>query len=317
MSPKALPRASVVIPNWNGERLLPACLDSLRAQCETDFETIVVDNASADGSLELLKRAYPEVRVVALPRNLGFTGGVNAGIRAATAPVVVLLNSDVEAAPEWLAGVLAAFASDPAVGMVASKIMLHDHRDVFNSAGDQFGRNGVPQNRGVWEQDEGQYDEREYVFGPCGGAAAYRRSLLLDVGPFDERLFMYLEDVDLAWRAQLLGYRCLYEPSAVVYHRLSATGGGVLSSFYTGRNTVAVLAKNIPSPLLRRHGGAILRAQGRIALDALRAWRGEAARARLRGLLAAIPFALSLLGSRREIQRRRRVSLDYLESLLV
>lgn len=317
MSVETSLQASIVIPNWNGVALLPACLDALRAQTDRRFEIVVVDNASADGSVELLARDYPEVRVVTLPQNLGFTGGVNAGIRASAAPIVVLLNSDVEAAPGWMEAVFSAFESDDAVGMVASKIMLHDRRQVFNSAGDEFGRDGIPRNRGVWEEDTGRYDRREYVFGPCGGAAAYRRGLLLDVGLFDERLFMYLEDVDMAWRAQLLGYRCLYEPQAEVYHRLSATGGGVLSSYYTGRNTLAVLLKDMPGPLLRRHWPAILRAQTNVTLDALRAWRGEAARARLRGIAAAIPFSLSLLGSRGQIQGRRRVSLEYLESLLV
>ncbi len=317
MRTDVLPLASVVIPNWNGAALLPACLESLRRQTEQRFEIIVVDNASTDGSVALLQEGFPDVRVVELQRNLGFTGGVNAGIRASEAPVIVLLNSDVEAAPGWLAAVLAAFESEPGVGMVASKIMLFDRRRVFNSAGDQFGRDGVPRNRGVWEEDEGQYDRRDYVFGPCGGAAAYRRSVLLDAGLFDERLFMYLEDVDMAWRAQMLGHRCLYEPGAVVFHRLSATGGGALASYYTGRNTVAILLKDMPAPLLRRHWRGIVAAQGRVALDALRAWRGEAARARLRGMASALPFSLILLSSRREIQRRRRVSLDYLESLLV
>lgn len=317
MSPEPSVRASVVIPNWNGVDLLPTCLDSLRRQTERAFETIVVDNASTDASVELINRDYPEVRVVALDRNRGFTGGVNAGIMAARGEVVALLNTDVEAHPRWLEAVLSAFEDDPRVGMVASRIMLFDRRHVFNSAGDQYGRDGIPRNRGVWEEDRGQYSRREYVFGPCGGAAAYRKSVLLDAGLFDERLFMYLEDVDLAWRAQSLGYRCLYEPEAVVYHRLSATGGGTLASYYTGRNTVAVLVKNMPGPLLRRHWRSIVAAQGRIALDALRAWRGEAARARLRGLAAAVPFSLTLLSARRQVQRRRRVSLDYLQSLLV
>ncbi|NPV07251.1 MAG: glycosyltransferase family 2 protein [Anaerolineae bacterium] len=310
-------RASVVIPNWNGARLLPTCLDSLRAQTEPSFETIVVDNASEDDSVALVRRDYPEVRLIALDRNRGFTGGVNAGIMAAQGEVVALLNTDVEAHPKWLRALLAAFEVDPQVGMVASRIMLFDRRDAFHSAGDQYGRDGIPRNRGVWEQDRGQFSQRAYVFGPCGGAAAYRKSLLLDAGLFDERLFMYLEDVDLAWRAQLLGYRCLYEPQAVVYHRLSASGGGTLSSFFTGRNTVAVVVKDLPGPLLRRHWRCIVRAQGRVAGDALRAWRGAAARARLRGLLAAIPFSLRLLSARRLVQRRRRVPLEYLESLLV
>ena len=310
-------RASVVIPTWNGASLLPPCLEALRAQTCQDFETIVVDNGSRDASLAILAEHYPEVRVIALPRNTGYTGAVNAGIRAARSDIVIAFNNDVEAGPTWIEALLSSLDRHPEVGMAASRIMLHDRRNVFHSAGDLFGRDGIPRNRGVWEEDRGQYDRQEYVFGPCGGAAAYRRALLEDTGPFDERLFMYLEDVDMAWRGQLLGYPCLYEPRAVVYHRLSASGGGTVASYFTGRNTIAVLLKDMPSPLLRRHWQAIVKAQLRIASDALRSWRGQAARARLRGQLAGIPLALKLRRSRAEIQARRRASLDYLESLLV
>jgi GT2 family glycosyltransferase len=313
----SLPAATVVIPNWNGASLLPTCLDALRRQSIRDFETVLADNASGDDSLPLVRERYPEVSVVALARNFGFAGAVNAGIQAARAPVVVPLNSDTEVAPGWLEALLSALESDPQTGMVASRIMLFDRRDVFHSAGDEYGQDGIPRNRGVWETDHGQYDRREYVFGPCGCAPAYRRALLADTGLFDERFFAYLEDVDLAWRAQLLGYRCLYEPEALVYHKLSATGGGRTASYYTGRNTLAVLAKDLPTPILRRHWRAMLVAQLRVAADALRAWRGEAARARLRGQLAGLSFALRLLPERRQLQRRRQVSVEYLESLLV
>ncbi|MGQ9555544.1 MAG: glycosyltransferase family 2 protein [Anaerolineae bacterium] len=311
------PTASVIIPNWNGASLLPTCLDALRRQTATSFETILVDNASRDQSLSLVREHYPEVRVLALAHNLGFAGGVNAGIRVASSDIIVLLNNDTEAAPQWLEALLNALADDPGAGMVASRMMLFDRRNVFHSAGDLYGRDGIPRNRGVWEKDRGQYDQRQYVFGPCGGGAAYRRAMLADAGPFDERFVSYLEDVDMAWRGQLLGYCCLYEPKALLYHHLSATGGGTRASYYTGRNTIGVLAKDVPAPLLRRHWPAMLRAQLRVATDAVRAWRGQAARARLRGQIAGVSFALRLLPARKQVQSSRRVSIDYLESLLV
>lgn len=309
--------ASVVVPNHNGVSLLPGCLDALRAQTWRDFETIVVDDASTDGSLALLRDRYPECRVVPLARNHGFAGAANAGIASATGDAVVLLNSDTEASPGWLEALLGALSVEPDVGMVASRIMLFDRRNVFHSAGDLYGRDGIPRNRGVWEEDRGQYDTRARVFAPCGGAAAYRRDMLLATGPLDERLFMYLEDVDLAWRGQLLGYGCLYEPRALVCHMLSATGGGRLASYYTGRNTIAIIAKDVPGPLLRRYWPRMLKAQLRIAHEAIRAWRGEAARARLRGQLAGLRMAASMRSARRHAQTGRRVSIDRLESLLV
>jgi GT2 family glycosyltransferase len=310
-------KVSVVIPNWNGERFLRGCLQSLREQTFKAFEVILVDNASTDGSLALVEKEFPEVRIVKLVRNLGLTGGANAGIKAAQGEVIALLNNDAEAHPNWLESLWDALQRHPEAGMAASKILLYDRRSIINSAGDFYRLDGVPGNRGVWEEDRGQYDREEYVFGACGGAAAYRKAMLEEIGLFDEDMFMYCEDVDLAWRAQIAGYRCVYTPKAIAYHRLSATGGGKLASFYNGRNFIYVLAKDYPSSLFRKYWPIILKAQLKIAADALRAWRGEAARARLRGQLAglkAIPLALS---KRQSVYSLRRVPDSYLESLLL
>ena len=147
-------------------------------------------------------------------------------------------------------------------------------------------------------------------------AVAYRREMLADIGLFDEELFMYLEDVDLNWRAQLAGYRAVFAPQAVVYHHLSATGGGVIASSYTGRNTLLVLAKNLPAPIFRRHRQKIIGAQLKIARDSLRAWRGEAARARLRGQLAGLWLLPKWVGKRNSVKQKKRVNDIYLENLL-
>jgi GT2 family glycosyltransferase len=140
--------------------------------------------------------------------------------------------------------------------------------------------------------------------------------MLNDIGLFDEDLFMYLEDVDLNWRAQLAGYRAVFAPEAVVYHHLSATGGGVIASYYTGRNTIFVLAKNLPGSIFRRYWPAIIGAQLKITVEALRAWRGEAARARLRGQLAGLLGLPRWLAKRRQVQQTKRVDDAYLEGLL-
>jgi GT2 family glycosyltransferase len=311
-----LVRVSVIIPNWNGAHHLPTCLTALRRQTFRDFEVIVADNGSIDGSLAQLARDYPEVRVVSLPNNRGFAGACNAGINAARGELLVLLNNDTEAEPDWLAELVRTLDAHPEAGMAAAKLRLFDRRNVLHSAGDVYCCDGTPANRGVWLEDEGQFDQAIWVFSPCGGAAAYRRSMLAEIGLFDEGFGNYLEDVDLGWRAQLAGYRCVFAPRAVVYHRLSATGGGKIASFYTGRNTLWVIAKNYPGSLLRRHWRAIVTAQLRIAADALQAWRGEAARARLRGQLAGLLTWPWLLPRRRRVQRARRASDAYLESLL-
>ena len=306
---------SVVIPNWNGALHLPTCLASLRSQRSRSLEIIVVDNASTDGSLELLACDYPEVRLLALESNHGFTGACNAAIRVAQGAIVVLLNNDTEAAPDWLDEIKTAFQRYPDAGMVASKILLFDRRDTFHTAGDLFCTDGVPANRGVWKQDTGQYKEG-YVFSACGGAAAYRRGMLQQVGLLDESFFFSFEDVDLAWRAQLQGWRAVYAPRAVVYHRLSATGGGQTASFHDGRNAIYVLVKDVPTSVWQRHWRGILGRQLRLAWQALRSWRGRAARARLRGQIAGLWALPQLLRARRVVQSTRSVSTEYLGSIL-
>lgn len=315
-APSSFPLVSVIVINWNGARYLPTCLDSLRAQTYPRLEGIVADNASTDGSQALVRERYPEVKLVALPENRGFTGGNNAGIQASRGEIVILLNNDTEAAPDWVAQVVAAFQRHPEAGLVASKLLLFDRRDTFHTAGDFYRLDGLPGNRGVWQRDEGQYDREEYVFSACGGALAVRRAVLEEVGPLDDDFFFSAEDVDLAWRAQLAGWRCVYAPNAVVYHHLAATGGDVTASFYNGRNFIYLLAKDYPTDLLRRHWRAVLGRQLRIAWQALRAWRGAAARARLRGILAGLRGLPRMLRKRRAVQARRRVSLEYLESIL-
>jgi GT2 family glycosyltransferase len=308
--------ASIIIPNWNGADYLPTCLDSLRRQSYPSFEVMVVDNGSTDDSLELLERDYPEVKVMALPENRGFAGGVNAGIREARGEIVAVFNNDAEADLRWLEELAKALARHPEAGMATPKVLLFDRRDVINSAGDFYGVDGVPGNRGVWQRDEGQFDREEYVFGAAGVAAAYRRAMLDEVGLLDEGLISYCEDVDLAWRAQLAGWKCVYVPEAVVYHKLSATGGGKIASYYCGRNFIYVMAKNYPTTLLRKHWRRIVRAQFDITWKALKAWRGEAARARLRGQMAGLWGLPRMLAKRRAVQASKRVTDEYLESIL-
>lgn len=316
VSPMVPGRLSIVIPNWNGRHHLQTCLSSLQAQTYPDIEVIVADNASTDGSQQLIWNHYPTFIIEQLPVNRGFTGACNAGMRVASGEFVALLNNDTEVDPNWAAEIVSAFERYPAVGFLASKMLLFDERDRFHTAGDYYRVDGRPGNRGVWEKDEGQYDKEEYVFSACGGSSVYRRVMLEDVGLLDDDYFFSDEDLDLAWRAQLKGYSCLYVPRAIVYHRLSASGGGVTASFYDGRNTLFLLLKNYPGPLWRRYGAVILKNQWHEIWSALRAWRGAEARATLRGKLAALRYIPRMLCKRRVIQRHRRVSIAYLESIL-
>lgn len=310
------PLVSVVIPNWNGIRHLPPCLDALRVQTYRSYEMIVVDNASSDGSQTLISDMYPDVCQIALAENRGFTGACNAGIAAARGQIIALLNNDTEATTGWLQEIVAAFTRHPEAGMIASKMLLFDRRDTLHTAGDFYRVDGMPGNRGVWQKDGEAYQDEVYVFSACGGAAAYRRAMLDEIGLLDDDFFFSCEDIDLGWRAQLAGWKCVYAPKAVVYHHLAATGGGATASFYDGRNTIWVIAKDYPGPLLRKYWGRVIIAQMQRARAALKARRGEAAQATLRGMLSGLVTLPQMLGKRRQIQAQRRVPLDYLDQIL-
>jgi GT2 family glycosyltransferase len=311
-----MPTASVIIPHLNGQEHLATCLGALRRQTFTDFEVLLVDNGSTDGSPTYVRHCFPEVRLIELGFNRGFTGACNAGWAAAQGEFIILLNNDTEADPHWLAAIVDAFGRHPGVGIIASKILLFQQRDHFHAAGDFYRLDGLPGNRGVWQRDVGQYEQEEDVFSASGAAAAYRRTLLDEIGFLDDDFFFSCEDVDIAWRAQLAGWRVRYVPSAVVYHKLKATGGDAISSFYDGRNFLYLIWKNYPTSLLRRYWWPILRAQLKITGQALRAWQGQAARARLRGQIAGLLGFFKLWSKRRRIQLTRRVSDESLTAVL-
>jgi GT2 family glycosyltransferase len=311
------PRISVVIPNWNGRHHLTDCLSAMRGQTFADREVILVDNGSTDGSAAFVREQFPEVRILELGENRGFTGASSAGYSLTRGEFVCLLNNDTEANSDWLAEVVAAFERHPDAGAVASKLLLFDERDRFHAAGDYYRVDGVPGNRGVWQTDIGQYEREEPVFGACGAAAAYRRVTLDQVGFLDDAFFFSCEDVDLAWRTNLAGWTVIYCPTAIVYHKLKASGGsGVTSSYYDGRNFLYVIWKNFPTTLLRRHARSIVRAQWNISREALRAWRGPAARAKLRGQLAGLLGLFRMLPERRRIQAQQIITDEALAARL-
>lgn len=307
---------SVVIPNWNGGDFLRLCLRSVERQTYEPIELIVVDDASTDDSAAVISTEFPKAALVPLSRNRGFAHAANVGMRRARGPIVALLNNDAVADDQWIEELAGALARNPQAGSAASKMVLWDRPGVINSAGDLFRRSGVPDNRGAWEEDRGQYDEEAEVFGACAGAVAYRRSMLEDIGLFDERFYMYCEDVDLAFRAQMAGYRCVYAPRAVVRHRLSASGGGQLASYQCGRNFVWLLARDLPGSAWRRYWKDIIAAQLRLAARSLRHAREPAARARLWGQIAGVLSAPALIRQRRVMARKWRGNDAYVLGLL-
>jgi GT2 family glycosyltransferase len=309
------PRLTVVVPNWNGERFLSTCLSSLRRQSFEDFETVLVDNGSTDASVAFVGRNFPEVRVLPLGENTGFSVAVNAGIKASRAEYVALLNNDTEVESDWLEALVRAADSYPGAGSFASKLVDFDDRRILDGAGDVLRRSGLPYRLGHGELDRGQYDEASLVFGACAGGALYRRSMLDEIGLFDEDFFANCEDGDLSFRAQLAGYRCLYVPESVVYHMGSATFGkrSPTATRLGTRNSLCMLVKNLPAPLVPRLLPFALAGQlARLIVTA----STSTLRAHLEGLGGALLLLPLMFRKRREIQKRRRVPVAYIRKLL-
>jgi GT2 family glycosyltransferase len=247
------PKVTVAIVNWNGERFLDRCLSALLAQTVTPHEIILVDNASSDASLDIVRR-YPSVRILELSENLGFARGNNVAIQAAAAESewIALLNPDAFPEPRWLEALVSAARENDEVDVFGSKLINAADPSVLDGAGDAYHISGL-----VWRMGHGvpvaslsaQVSE---VFSPCAASALYRRSALLEVGGFDEDYFCYVEDVDIGFRLRLAGYRCLFVPASVAQHVGSGTTGGQHSEFamYHGhRNMVWTFVKDMPGML--------------------------------------------------------------------
>ncbi len=311
------PRVTVVVPNWNTREFLRSCLQSLRRQTFQDFETVLVDSASTDGSVGFVEENFPEVRVIALDENQGFSGAVNAGIEASSAELVALLNNDTEQDAGWLDALVRAAERRPEAGLFASKLVDFHNRDVLDGAGDALRRSGLPYRIGHQELDRGQFDEPAYVFGACAAAALYKRELFEEIGPFDEDFFAYCEDGDVSFRAQLAGYKCLYVPGAVVYHMGSASTGGKRSPTATRlgtQNCVNLLVKNLPAALVWSSLPSLL--AGQLSRIVITSFSSAGLRAHLGGLAGARRLLPQMLKKRKEIQNRRRVSDNDVRQLL-
>ena len=307
-------RVTVIIANWNGKRYLGACLESLRRQAFTGVEVILVDNGSTDGSVELAREHLRDINVIALPENLGFSRAINVGIERARGEYIAMLNNDAEADPKWLGELVAGLEANPEVGFCASKMVLHGDHDMADACGDFYAVEGVPGKIGHLEPAD-RYRESREVFGAFAGAALYRRSMVEELGGFDEDFFIVHEDSDLSFRARLMGYRCLYVPSAVVYHHVGATIGRESDAavYYSQRNSEFVYLKNMPGPLVLRYWPLHLLA---VLASFLSHTRRGKLRPYLRGKLDAVRMIPIMLAKRRQIQRGRRVTVPEIDGML-
>jgi GT2 family glycosyltransferase len=310
-----VPGTSVIVLNWNGKHFLETCLTALRRQTFQDFETILVDNGSTDGSVEYVQSEFPEVKLVVLKDNRGFCGGNIAGWEQSQGELVVLLNNDTEADPRWLEEMHKASRGYPKAGSFASKMLYFDERSRIDNCGFGLTRAGLGLEYGRGEEDGPAWAEPRKVFGACAGAAAYRRSMLERVGFLDPDFFTFYEDLDLSFRAQLLGYESVFVPGAIVYHRYRATMNRYPARqiFLTQRNVEFAYLKNLPLGLILRFlpqrfiyevGGAAY------------FFKMGVGTAFLKGKLDAVRQLPAVLRKRKKIQRERTVTNAQLRSMM-
>jgi GT2 family glycosyltransferase len=335
---ESLPDISVAVVNWNRRGYLRACLASLAGQRGASFEVIVVDNGSSDGSAEMARSEFG-VRVIANAANLGFCAANNQAFAAARGQFIALLNNDAEAAPDFLASLRQAFDAAPDVGMAAAKVLVWEdpgcaHRldriDRIDKVGHLIYPDGQNRGRGTGEIDQGQYGRVEECLWPDGSAAMYRKTMLDEIGGFDEDFFMFADDAELGLRARIAGWRCLYMPGAVARHHRggSLDAGSTRRIFLIERNRVMLAAKLFPWSLLLLNPYYFAL---RLAGGLLAAARGKGEMVRFPGLwnklllastvvradLAAIGMLPRTLRKRRQVRRLAKLTPAQIRKLIL
>ncbi len=239
---------TIVIPNYNGKHFMKPCLESLEQQTYQDFQILIVDNASTDGSLEYMQQNYPNLKVIALDKNYGFSRAVNEGIKACNTKYVILLNNDTTVDSNYVKEMVAAIESSPDIFSVSSKMIQMYEPELIDSAGDLYTILGWGICRGAGRPIS-NYTKQDSIFTACAGAAIYRTSIFQEIGFFDEEHFAYLEDIDIGYRAKIYGYRNIFCPTALVCHVGSGTSGSKYNSFkvkLSARNSIWLNYKNMP-----------------------------------------------------------------------
>jgi len=306
---------SIIIPNLNGEKFLKDCFDSIKNQeIDEEFEIIIVDNGSKDKSEEIVRNNYPEVRFIKLDKNYGFARAVNIGIKNSKGEYIVLLNNDTILDKNFLKNLKKSLDNNPEVGFCASRILMMNDKNLIYGVGDFYKNNGTAELRGYGKL-KNLYEKKEFVFGACAAASIYRKELFEKIGLFDEDFFAYYEDVDLDWRSQLFGFKCLYVPEAIVYHYGSSTFGNFsdFKIYYGTRNILLVLFKDVPDFFVKKYFLSILFIQiSRLIFFTLKGKFFPT----IRGMMDAFKMRKLMKEKRKEIYKNIKVSNEYIESLI-
>ncbi len=308
------PAVSIIIVNYDGRHLLKACLGSVRAQSFKDFEIMLVDNGSTDGSIEFVTDSFTDVKVILLPENIGFAGANLEGLRHTKGDYILLINNDVELEMDCVHNLLTAMEDHPDVGICATKMIVHGTA-IIDSAGDGFATNLKGFKRGEGRPAD-LYENEEHIFGACAGAALYRRKMLDEIGFFDKDFFLIHEDTDLNFRAQLAGWKVLYVPTAIAYHKVRSSIGDMsdLAIYYTLRNSDFVRIKNIPLALFLRYLPAFI--AGAVADFLYFAVRHGKLRLYLKAKIDVLREMRGMLDKRKKIMGLKKVDDEYLRSII-
>lgn len=309
--------ASVIIPNWNGRDLLNDCLRSLENQSYKQFEIIVVDNGSTDNSFEWITENYPKIRIARLSKNYGFAKAINEGVKKSKAKYAVFLNNDTKVTENWLENLVITADKHPEVISVNSKILNFFDRKKIDGVGILINEVGQARSIGFNEKNRGQYDKELYIFGATGGAALFNRKDFIKVGMFDENFFMYCEEVDFAFRAQFQGYKSIYSPRAIVYHKHKATAKRLPQhiEYWQFKNMTQTIIKDFPTSILLRRWRwlkIILVHLNTIFYQLKNGFIWPPIMTEI-WLITHLPY---LLKERLKIQSEKKVSDDYIETFL-
>lgn len=237
------PKVSIIIVNWNGKHYLDTCLSSVLNQTYKNFEIIVVDNASIDGSVEYLQEKYPSVKIIKTNENLGFAKGCNVGMRASNADYIVTLSNDTRVESNWLEELIKVAETDERIGICGSKLLLMDTPNIYNSAGFFIILNAFIYDRAIGKK-VGKYEKLEQVDGVCAASALYRKKMLNEIGLLDERFFFGHDDVDLSWRAKHADWNAIYVPTSICYHKMLGSVKGKKLHNQSHIDAIWVISKN-------------------------------------------------------------------------
>ncbi len=312
------PLVSVIVLNWNNKQDLEVCLNSLTKQSYNSYEVIVVDNSSTDSSIELVKKKFSKFKLIQNKKNYGFAKGNNIGIHHAKGEYVITLNNDTQVDFHWIEELVKIAEAYPEMGSLSSKMLFSDNPKKINSIGLKLYWDGKAVDEAINEPDKGQHEKIKQVFGPCGGAAFFRRKALEDVKMgddyYDSDFGFYSEDLDLAFRLQLRGWRSLYVPKAKLLHKFRGTTGKIkdFGLQYAIKNKVLFMIKNYPLRLLILYSPAIITRQVISFLYYLVRFNKAAFKSRM----LIFYYLPKMLRKRWKIQRTKKVQYSRIKKLL-